>query len=457
VAGIITDGGTPATKNICPIGWHVPTDAEWTTLTDTLGGIFVAGRKMKSTGTTYWSSESSGTTNSSGFSGLPGGFRNSGGVFSKLRTAGFFWSATESGIDNGNWNRDLNNVDGTVGIGSNVKSFGASVRCLKNSSCTANTAAAPSSTPTLVVNTALTDITIATTGATGIDTTGSGLPPGVTATWSADVITISGTPTDTGSFTYTIPLTGGCGTASATGTITVNPVCPTATITYNSYTYNTVAIGTQCWMQENLRTRLYNDSTEIRFDKSGGSAGNLSQTWSGNGLAYGAYTIYAHDSTTTTPSNLTSYGYLYNWYAAKGIITDGGQPTKNICPTGWHVPTNSDWNKLVKYIHSGADTSLTAVFQSDTAGSNMKSTGTDYWLEESAGTNNSSRFSALPGGQRQRYGKFSEIRNNAYFWSATETGSFSNGMIRGLYTNNGKVLKNNYHISTGLSVRCLKD
>ena len=83
-----------------------------------------------------------------------------------------------------------------------------------------NTAGTASTTPTLCVNTALTDITHATTGATGIGTA-SGLPSGVTASWSSDVITITGTPTASGTFSYTIPLDGGCGTVSATGTITV--------------------------------------------------------------------------------------------------------------------------------------------------------------------------------------------------------------------------------------------
>ena len=67
----------------------------------------------------------------------------------------------------------------------------------------------------------MTDITHATTGATGIGTA-SGLPSGVTASWSSDVITITGTPTASGTFSYTIPLDGGCGTVSATGTITVD-------------------------------------------------------------------------------------------------------------------------------------------------------------------------------------------------------------------------------------------
>ena len=323
-----------------------------------------------------------------------------------------------------------------------------------------NTAATASSSPTLLVNTALTpSITIATTGATGIGAA-TNLPAGVTAAWSANVITISGTPTAAGTFNYTIPLTGGCGTANATGTIITSSACPTTTITYNSYTYNTVGIGTQCWMAENLRTRKYNDGTDIRFDNSGSVFGDESQTWAGTGLNYGAHTIYAHDSATTSPSNLTSYGYLYNWYAAKGIYKTGviaSTDTLNICPSGWHVPTDSDWNKLVKFIDSGADTSSTSPTQSTTAGNKLKSMGTTYWSSESSGTDNSSGFSALPGGYRNINGSFSSIRNNAVFWSATEISSFA--WYRTLSSNAGVVNRgyNFFDKSVGASVRCLRD
>ncbi|MFN5369862.1 MAG: proprotein convertase P-domain-containing protein, partial [Bacteroidia bacterium] len=99
----------------------------------------------------------------------------------------------------------------------------------------ANTAGTPSTSPSLCVNTALSpEITIATTGATGIGAP-TGLPAGVTATWAANTITISGTPTASGTFNYSIPLTGGCGTLSATGTITVNPIV-TPTFTYSNQT-----------------------------------------------------------------------------------------------------------------------------------------------------------------------------------------------------------------------------
>jgi len=85
----------------------------------------------------------------------------------------------------------------------------------------ANTAGAASSTPTLCINTALTNITHTTTGATGIGTA-TGLPTGVTAAWASNTITISGTPTAAGIFNYSIPLTGGCSSVNATGTITVS-------------------------------------------------------------------------------------------------------------------------------------------------------------------------------------------------------------------------------------------
>jgi uncharacterized protein (TIGR02145 family) len=92
-----------------------------------------------------------------------------------------------------------------------------------------NTASAASSSPTICSNNALTNITHSTTGATGIGTA-TGLPTGVSASWSNNTITISGTPTASGTFNYSIPLTGGCGTVNATGTITVTaPTTPTFT------------------------------------------------------------------------------------------------------------------------------------------------------------------------------------------------------------------------------------
>jgi len=320
-----------------------------------------------------------------------------------------------------------------------------------SAACAAGTA---STTPTLTVNTVLTNITHATTIATGIGTA-SGLPTGVSAAWSSNTITISGTPTNTGTFNYTIPLTGtSCSAVNATGTITVSaPVCP-ATIAYNSYNYNTGSIGTQCWMQENLRTRLYNDGTEIRFNNSGGSGGTTSQTWSV--LTYGAHTIYANDSV-ASPSNLSNYGYLYNWYAAKGIATAGSTTYKNICPTGWHVPTDSEWNKLVKFLDSVADTSSTSSTQSTIAGGKMKSSGTTYWNSPNTGADNASGFTALPGGFRDSNGSFYSIRINAFFWSATEIVPSAAWSRYLNYASSDVYRYNSFDKFVGASVRCLRD
>jgi uncharacterized protein (TIGR02145 family) len=116
---------------LCPTGWGVPTDAEWTTLTTDLGGESVAGDKMKSVGTAYWNSPNTGATNESGFSALPGGYRNSDGSFASIRNFAFFWSATES-VNGFAWFRHLTSNDGFVYRYNLNKSFGASVRCLRD-------------------------------------------------------------------------------------------------------------------------------------------------------------------------------------------------------------------------------------------------------------------------------------------------------------------------------------
>ncbi|MFM9060328.1 MAG: hypothetical protein ACKOQP_01520, partial [Bacteroidota bacterium] len=141
--------------------------------------------------------------------------------------------ATYQGLPNGVSGAWVNNVVTLSGSPSQTGTFGYTVSLTGCSGGTtqatgtitvtaANTAGTPSSTPTLCINTALTNITIATTGATGIGSA-TGLPAGVTAAWASNTITISGTPTAAGTFNYTIPLTGGCGTVNATGTITVTP------------------------------------------------------------------------------------------------------------------------------------------------------------------------------------------------------------------------------------------
>jgi uncharacterized protein (TIGR02145 family) len=218
--------------------------------------------------------------------------------------------------------------------------------------------------------------------------------------------------------------------------------------------YNTVSIGTQCWTVTNLRVRRYNDSTEIRFNNSGGSGGTTSQTWSV--LNYGAHTIYANDSV-ASPSNLTTYGYLYNWYAAKGIANAGSTTYKNICPTDWHVPTDGEWTSLIQFIVPTETISATVIgSQSPTAGGKLKSTSTTLWQTPGFPGTDNYGFSALPGGGRNDVGSFSSIRDNAFFWSATEDGS-NDAWRRSLSNANSNVSRRDYSKTSGFSVRCLRD
>ena len=118
-------------RNVCPTGWHVPTDAEWTVLIDYLGGESVAGGKMKSTGTQYWLYPNTDATNESGFSGLPGGFRNGNGTFLGIGDFGYWWSSTEDGTYFA-WDRALDYSSGGVSRGNVYKESGFSVRCLRD-------------------------------------------------------------------------------------------------------------------------------------------------------------------------------------------------------------------------------------------------------------------------------------------------------------------------------------
>lgn len=120
-------------RNVCPSGWHVPTDAEWTVLSDYLGGQGVAGGKMKSVGTQYWLDPNTGATNESGFSGLPGGNRNGiGGYFSLLGNGGTWWSASMSIGGEYPWTRALDVGNATIIRNYNYMRSGFSVRCLRN-------------------------------------------------------------------------------------------------------------------------------------------------------------------------------------------------------------------------------------------------------------------------------------------------------------------------------------
>lgn len=217
--------------------------------------------------------------------------------------------------------------------------------------------------------------------------------------------------------------------------------CGTSTVSdIEGNSYNTVLIGLQCWTKENLKVTMYNDGTAIPIDASGTMTGSaVGQTWSAQTI--GAYTINGNESSTGT--NATNYGFLYNYYAAKGISTVGSTTYKNLCPIGWHVPIDGELTALE-----------TLLGGSSVAGGNLKSTSSLWNFPNPA--DNTSGFTALPGGFRDTNGSFGSISSDAFFWSATEY-SASLSWYRQLNTGLPRVDRYNINKSLGASVRCLRD
>ena len=118
-------------RGLAPAGWHVPSDAEWETLVNFLGGEAVAGVALKEAGTAHWISPNTGATNSSGFTALPGGYRDGSGYFYGMGYDAYFWSSTEYSIYRA-WTRALHYNSAQVHRGSNYEQSGFSVRCVRD-------------------------------------------------------------------------------------------------------------------------------------------------------------------------------------------------------------------------------------------------------------------------------------------------------------------------------------
>ena len=194
---------------------------------------------------------------------------------------------------------------------------------------------------------------------------------------------------------------------------------PVTVVDIDGNTYNIVKIGQQFWMQENLRTATYNNGTTIL-------TGLNDADWTSN--ISGACADYDN-----VPANSSVSGKLYNAYA---VANPAG-----LCPTGWHVATNSDWNKVAKIVDAIADTTITNGEQSLTGGSAIK----DF-----PGSTNSTGLSIVPGGTK--YPIYGDYSYSGYYWTGTS------GIIRSFYTpNDGIWSYDSWDQMWGLSVRCVKN
>ncbi|MFA5848279.1 MAG: FISUMP domain-containing protein [Bacteroidales bacterium] len=189
--------------------------------------------------------------------------------------------------------------------------------------------------------------------------------------------------------------------------------------------YKTVKIGKMLWMAENLKTTKYSNgdlietTTPADMDVSGQKEPKYQWAYKGD------------------EKNAAIYGRLYTWYA----VTD----SRNICPQGWHVITDNEWNALANF-YGGKKL----------AAGSLREVGTEHWLSSDVATNNISGFTALPGGGRMSKGIFGGKDYYGSWWSTAEVND-STARYWNIYYNTNLIDKIKFHKSTAFSVRCVKN
>ncbi len=503
-------------QGICPTGWHVPSDAEWTQLTNYVSSQsdYVCGSDTSYISkaladTMGWNDATADCTvgndptanNTTGFSVLPAGHYRS--QFDLVIGSGMmanFWSCTESSAGNpgGAWARVIANSTANVSYTSGNRSNGFSVRCLRDQS--GNTAQVPTVTTSLVSEVATTSATCG--GEVTVDGGASVTARGVCWSTSQNPTVNDSHTTDgggMGSFTSNITglaanttyyvrayATNSAGTAygeevtfttlSAGGTAIIDAKsCPEAqTVTdHEGNVYATVQIGNQCWMRDNLRTTT-SPSTGTYLIPAAGT-----DTYTGKQARW-----YNNDSATYAPMN---YGLLYNWNAAvdtfdtaygeTSVYTGSSNAVsvtfnghrRGICPAGWHLPSDAEWNTMEATV-SGSDWQTSYETSTGYRGNHAgKLAGGDNWISitmsSSSGApcdynnpyRNVSGFSAVPAGY-DGGSSFYIAGGGAHFWSSTQYDSDSHyAYCRELYYGYALVYRDGFSKNGGLSVRCLRD
>lgn len=187
--------------------------------------------------------------------------------------------------------------------------------------------------------------------------------------------------------------------------------------------YQTVTIGQQVWMAENLKVTRY---------RNGDAIPNITDDETWRNLSTGAYCDYNND-----PNHANTYGRLYNWFA----VND----ERKIAPEGWHIPTKAEWQKLADYLGGN-----------HRAGGKLKEKKTLHWDNPNTGATNQSGFTALPGGNRNNDGFFENLRYSGGWWTAN--GSEADfAYDRNLTCNSREIAPDIDDKKYGFSLRCVKD
>ncbi|MBR4218052.1 MAG: T9SS type A sorting domain-containing protein [Bacteroidales bacterium] len=223
--------------------------------------------------------------------------------------------------------------------------------------------------------------------------------------------------------------------------------CPgTPTVTdYDGNVYNTVQIGAQCWMKENLRTTHYANGDPV-------PAGNTESA-----------TIPCHYMPNNSVSSVTSYGYLYNWPAVMhGYNSSSTNPSgvQGVCPTGWHVPSNAEWDQLINYVNSQSEF-LCGGYNNNIAKALASNVGWNYHYENNPCAvcndltqNNATGFSAMPAGYN--YGDFYDDFGDMAVFSSSTLYDDNNINLYGFSYDDTEMYGDYDELDLGFSVRCVR-
>lgn len=192
---------------------------------------------------------------------------------------------------------------------------------------------------------------------------------------------------------------------------------PAGTVTdYDGNVYETVTIGTQTWMKENLKSLHYADGSAIEE-------------------------VYAYDDNT---SNVDAYGRLYSWNAVMKA-TKAAPGNQGICPDGWHVPSKAECETLIEYLGGIV-----------VAGGKMKETGYTYWDDPNDGATNESDYSGRGAGYRGQSGNYSALKQLGAIWTTDEDGDYKANRMA-LFHDISNAFTGNFFKTIGYSARCIKD
>ena len=200
--------------------------------------------------------------------------------------------------------------------------------------------------------------------------------------------------------------------------------------------YQTVVIGNQRWMAEDLKVTHYSD---------GSSIAKITSNTAWQNLTSGAYCAHENDE-----NNVATFGYLYNWFA----VNDN----HNIAPQGWRVPTDADWKELEMYLGMSQEEADKVDYRGTDEGGKLKEAGTSLWSNPNIGATNESGFTGRPGSYRYEDGNFHPMSplGFALYWTSTETGA-TNAWDRLLSSDEAKVYRHNRNKACGMAVRLVKD